>query len=786
MQSYHKVYKNGHEITPSLPFASLAELLEQHAHAFSDKEALVFLDVDSDTKQTITYHELFTTLKKLSHLLTAKYQMKKGDAIALHLGNSPFLLYFHLAAWINGFITVPLDLKRDTLERKLYKINTTQAKLIVGSGDPEERALQERLPDLSLLLEKELTSYSVELELPQTSLKEIALVLFTSGTTAHPKGVTLTAENILLNADGIADWLQITQRDRFFIVLPLHHINSTTMSMATFLKGGTIVLATRYSRTKFFKLMAENACTLSSIVPTICLDLLSEMDQFQLYKNQLSQVSRIQIGSAPVMQPDVKAFIAAYQIPLVQGYGSTETSLRVSGVKPWGIGNPLYEELVEINTIGSEQKWNNLTVLSPEDSELPEGEEGEICIRGPILTSGYLKDAESTKKAFMRGWFHSGDIGYWRMVGGEKQYFISGRAKEIIIKGGVNISPLSVEDALLKAFKEIKTCFIVGAIDPRFGEEVAAVIVFQPACREERRREILETLKSQKKKGLSNLSAYEMPGYLFITDEELLPKTSTGKVQRVVIRSFINAILHPIAQTETYTFRQLTPFDKDYLTQAITIHNTRWGKDLGIDRHTLEQAATHGILLGAIEKSSDNLKGVLFALQTTTDAIEKLSDEFKIYDSATSHLTLQTHKPSGDALLLVAITTEGEALSEEFPDETYHKLQQLAQKEITAYLPHDPVLNFHRKAKAGMEKGAEVLHVIPEGRVKDKASLGYSVIMKYPQLSETPTITSDASLGTQLLESSFMYAYDREIKHIYAYSRPAGFFQYLRALKKQG
>jgi long-chain acyl-CoA synthetase len=780
MLPHQELYKDGQKVDPTLPFASVVDLLTQHNASYPDKEAMVFIDVEAKAQKSYSYKDVYSMTASIAALLQ-NHGITKGDVIALHLSNCPEILLFHLAAWVIGAITVPLDLTRDSRDRKLFKLHTTNAKMLVTRSKQDGNDLQQNSPELILLALEDLvfqkdTSLSKGMTPDST-----ALILFTSGTTAHPKGVSLTLENLFLNADGIADWLKITEDDRFFIVLPLHHINATTMSLATILRGGTVVLASRYSKSQFFSLMAQNACTLSSIVPTICLDLLSEREQFTKWKHDLHQVSRIQIGSAPVVQKDVAAFVDMYKIPLVQGYGSTETALRVAGVTPWGEKEILFQTLIKENTIGKELKWNNLRIQLPSGKEAKELERGEVCIRGPVVTTGYYNDEEETAKAFYNGWFHSGDIGYWKELAGEKYYFIDGRSKEIIIKGGVNISPLAVEEAISSEFSEIKACFVVGIPDPRFGEEIAAVIIFHETCSRSRKREIKDILQSNRQtKKLPTLSAYESPLIVYDVSESLLPMTSTGKVQRVMIKAYVKDMRTSIAETETHLFRKLTPFDEAFVHQLVTIQE-RWGKNFSFSKQQAKESIANGVVIGAIEKRSEQVAGFILTLRVQKDAIEQLTESLKTYDQATSNLTLQAHDPNGDALLLVSVATQGKPFQEEIATDTYTQLLPQAKALIKEYVlsGRDPVLSLHMKPKAGMEKGAFPLHIIPHGRPIDKAAMGYSVIMQYPTLPTTITVNPDASLGVQLLEAAFQYAITQRVYHVYAYSRPAGFYKYL-------
>lgn len=768
--------KNGQVLKPTLPFSSISKLLENHAKHFGNKNALIFIDVDTDKKETYSYNDLLKKVQCLVDIFSNDYNLKKGDKIALHLGNTPLLLFSHFAAWTIGAITVPLDLKRDTDDKKVFKISSTKVKLILGSSS-DKNNFQGLMPEVDFLTDSEIEKHQKTQDLPSNDLSDPSLILFTSGTTANPKGVALTSRNIFLNADGIIDWLKITSSDIFYIVLPLHHINSTTMSMATILAGGTIVLSSRYTKTHFFQAIAENSCSLSSIVPTICLDLLSEEEQFKLHRSSLAQLSRIQIGSAPVVPSDVEKFHQLYQVPLVQGYGSTETALRVAGVSPWGLSDITFQELVAKNSIGGELKWNNLSIHDRDGKEARESEEGELCVRGPILTLGYLNDKNSTQHAFYEGWFHTGDLGYWKNINNKKQYFINGRAKEIIIKGGINISPLSIEDAILKSFPLVKTCYVVGAPDRRLGEEIAVVIVTKDTITDR----AAQQLKKDIQNNTESLSSYEKPRYVFIVKEHALPKTSTGKVQRVTIRSYVQHLLTPIFEDETSIIRQLTPFDEELLKTGLLIHNARWGNGLTIDNATLEEATAEGVVIGIINKQSNKLEGILFALKAKSDDIISLSEKYKTYDKATHNLTLKSNEPDGDSLLLVSVATNGEPFHVTAP-ENKDVLEKIAKDIIPIYLPHDPVISFHMKPKAGLARGASVLHIIPKGREADIASLGYSVIMQYDALRQEPVVNPRSPLGIQLLEASFLYGYRHSIKKIFAYSRPAGLLSYL--LKK--
>lgn len=530
------------------PYQSILQSIDSYSRKQPDKEAIIGMNEDCRDAPAISYKNLAEILRQSCDFFHDTLELKPGDAISVLMENETELLVINWAAWSSGLRTVPLDTKRDTLERKLYKLRLTEAKVLFVRTDQvdekETRRLKKKLPSVRIIeLSKEGQYFenvansreSTERSGNKRNLFDTpldldcdCLILFTSGTTSLPKGVRLTPRSLWANAAQIIHWLKITEDDRFHILLPLHHINSTTFSLATILAGGTVILSPRYSKSKFWKIMADKSATLSSIVPTIAYDLLSEQEAFKKNKSRLRQVSRIQLGSAPVQASVVLKFYSQYKIPLIQGYGSTETSLRCTGI-PYGLPENDYLAIAQSNTIGAEMLYNNVAVLDEHCRETAEGEDGEICIRGPVVTQGYLNDFEETEKAFLGGWFHSGDLGYWKQMYGQNMFFIKGRLKEIIIKGGVNISPLAIENAILKAFPAIEFCYALGFPQTRFGEEIGVIV--------NGTQQGLDTLqKAIEKRQIPSLKAYECPVVFLTVERRDLPRTSTGKIQRVIAR----------------------------------------------------------------------------------------------------------------------------------------------------------------------------------------------------------------------------------------------------------
>ncbi len=850
--------------------------------------------------------------------------------LAFAFENTPEVILLNLAAWQAGWCSVPLDTTRDTLERKIYKLKQSNCQLLFVRGGEtkadELTTIQQELPNLTIISvnsvqnlldfankhsldrqadatlvdrhpqlvsgssnsvktstlissptdqqpqstkqptlttsHQQLTTSSQQLT---TSSQSPALILYTSGTTALPKGAILTWNSLTANAESIADWLQFTSRDRWLVVMPLHHINSTTFSLTTLLSGGTIILVPKYSKSHFWSTLAKHACTGTSIVPTIAFDQLSETDQFDQHQANLHQLTRIQLGSAPVQPSSVKQFVDRFGIKLVQGYGQTETSLRSTGV-PYPSDEKQYQWAVESNTLGTELTYTNVTVLDEVGQELPANEVGEICVRGPIIMQQYLSNSEATAEAFAHNWFHSGDTGYWKEHEGQKFFFLKGRSKEIIKKGGVLISPLAIENAVLTQYSNLQQAYVIGIPDHRLGEQIGLIGVGEPGA-------VNRLIQASKTGQLTGLEAYEFPVAGLQLNDEDLPKTSTGKIQRVELRNLYAGKLleqyrtiassyhaklpsemsspklvsessnstkvsvlissptdqqpqstkQPILtashqqpatsnwqpatgnQQPTLTFRLLGPEESDLLEQAVNIDRQRWGVTLAGSKEQFIERATHGVLIGCID-DNQQLLGTISALrinQSDLDHAGKPQHWTSTWVGVTGKGTLITHNHKGDSLLLVAVASLGknsrhaELVSASSTDSRHPELvsgssnsvntptpisyhqpnpSPIDLAKITAYCQstQDPVLSFHYAPKGGLSKGARFVKLLPQARPTDHQALGYCVLIQYPVLDQSPTINTTASIGTQLIEAALLFAYQNELKNVFAYSRPVG------------
>ncbi|OGZ00751.1 MAG: hypothetical protein A3B13_00780 [Candidatus Liptonbacteria bacterium RIFCSPLOWO2_01_FULL_45_15] len=780
------------------PIKNLHEHIVSLAKRSPEKIALLSCDSEEKIFGEITYGELSRQVESAADYLR-KLSLKSGDRVALAFNNSAELLILSWAAWSTGIVTVPLDIKRDTGELHQYKIKLSNAKLLIAQQgvlkDSDRTYLQDiQIIDFPGLSAESLlkAGASVQAGLPKNAdtkterksdLSHEALILFTSGTTAHPKGAKLTLKNLIVNAQSIREWLDIKETDRFLVNLPLHHINSTTFCLATLLAGGSIAIPPTYSNSHFWRQVATTKTTITSIVQSILFDQLGRSDEFARVKNEL-KLNRIQIGSAPVVVQTLQEFRKKFHIPLYQGYGQTETALRVTGV-PMGLPESLYEKLIEENSVGSPMSWADIRITDKEGKILGENEEGELVVKGPAVMEGYLDSSDKlsvnpersrrmgNEPAFRDGYFLTGDIGFYKIIDGRQFFFLKGRKKEIIIKGGVNISPVAVENHLKNISGDIAQAYVVGIPDTRYGEEVGVVICWKKDVNEEiaKRR-----LKCALVFGTPLISAYETPKYISSILPEDLPTTSTGKVQRTILKNKMPfAQFEPIdtlVKTGAHKFLILNP-QSPYVSASHELYNNCW-QPLVMEKDKYKKDIGKQFIIIAVD-GQNKIAGQIALIRTNLGEQELLHTK---YDKL---LTPEVSHPQGKAFVCISICSAG------FKPKPVPSVVRVPDaEEVKKYLlaGNDPVYNFHQKTKGGQSEGAEFIDVIPNGRPEDKSSLGYTMLLKYPAPPENISIMNETPVSNQLIEAVLLIARDIGIKDVYAYSRPGGLAAYVSKSEK--
>lgn len=560
----HTFVKNGTVVSLNPPVGSVWQMLCTHADKQSTQTAIIAVDTLSEEIQLLTYQELLHLVIRCANYLYSKHHVRKGTHFGFAYDNRVEVLLLSLAGALLGATSVPLDSRRDVVDRMKYKLALTGARVFLthsrGSGrdawSKKIRQLRAQFPAIAVVefsddysLLDELTKYETDPIFPVVkSSEQVHVTLFTSGTTADPKGAQLTSANLLFNAHAIQQWLRMTQSDRFAAILPLHHINSTTFSLATLLASGTLVLFSEPPKERFWHFMSQYQITITSIVQRIVYDLLELPEAFESVRGHLA-LSRIQLGSDVVNPVAAEQFIEKFGVALHQGYGLTETSLRATGV-PMGLTREEYLMLVRRNSIGTCLEGANVTVLNEEGHEAREGETGEICIRGPIVMKGYLKNARATETAFAGGWFHTGDVGWYETIFNHRFFFYHSRAKEIIKKGGAMLSPAAIDRTMRRKYSELSDAVSFGFPDRDWGETVWMAVTFKDNIESHRRTEIIsEMVELGQKELIPGLPKFEAPVRILDWEiefpEQPLPRTSTMKVQRARLKEIVVARFPP-------------------------------------------------------------------------------------------------------------------------------------------------------------------------------------------------------------------------------------------------
>jgi acyl-CoA synthetase (AMP-forming)/AMP-acid ligase II len=340
--------------------------------------------------------------------------------------------------------------------------------------------------------------------------------LTTSGTTGTPKGVRLRADQVAWTADKIRMRHQLTPADRGLCVLPFFHINAPVVSLCTTLMaGGTVVMAPRFSRSRFWNWIEHEHITWASIVPTILAVLLQTERPTWLP----GSLRFVRTASAPLPLVQLKAFEKRFGIPVIETYGLSEAAATVAAnpvppeiYKPGSVGLPLGVDLRVCFPLDEEQPSLLLDV--------PDGDEGEICITGPSVIAQYDNGASAT--SFCGEWFRTGDLGHLDQDG---YLFITGRMKDVINRGGEKIAPREVEEILLE-HPLVKDAAVVPVPDPIYGQQAVAYIVYNDV-------EGGGPYAGLREHCAQKLSAYKIPSKFITVDE--LPRTRTGKIQRHLV-----------------------------------------------------------------------------------------------------------------------------------------------------------------------------------------------------------------------------------------------------------
>ena len=509
-----------------------AEFLTISSAVVPDREALVC----GDTR--ITYAEMASRVNRLANALQA-LGVQRGTAVAVMATNSPQYVETYYACAKLGATFVPLNYraKREELD---YMVNASEAHvLFVGERyldliaelrpkfvGVREYVCYERQSDGMRGYDELLASAPDDELFTEIDENDASLLMYTSGTTALPKGVVLTYLTLsvyVTNTMNPAD--PAAERDVTLLSVPIYHVAGATAIMSSIWGGRTLAILPQFEPEAWLKTVERERVTHSFVVPTM---LKRIMEHPQFGQRDHSSLKLITYGAAPMPYEVVRRACDVFECGLMNAYGQTESTSTLTYLGPDDHQIPKEEgpereqKLRRLRSVGRAMDDITVAIMDEKKEMLPPGEEGEICVAGTRIMREYHKQADETAQAIVDGWLHTGDVGY---LDEEGYLFITGRKKDLIIRGGENISAGEIED-VLEAHPKIEEAAVIGVPDAEWGEVVKAVVVLSPGEQAEA-EEIISHCKER-------LASYKAPAYVAFAPE--LPRNPLGKMLKTDLR----------------------------------------------------------------------------------------------------------------------------------------------------------------------------------------------------------------------------------------------------------
>lgn len=543
-----------------VPYRSVRHLLDNRAMESPDKPYLIHYDHEGK-REVFSYAAFNARVNQAANLLL-EFGVKRGDRVATIAFNHSDTVVIYFACWKIGAAVAPQNVAEDD-QRIAFILRNSQAVLALvreeyleraetiihgqeeGLGVPNIRRIVQvggtakaPYPHFQTLLAQQ--SENVEFE-DITSLDDESLLVYTSGTTGSPKGVVLTQYNMLVDAYGISSWQGLTGNQRFMCVLPIHHVNGTIVTLVTpMFVGASTVLNRAYSSRHFWERIATEKVNVVSVVPTL-LQFSCEFGDAQaaegksiygddIERADLSHFRHLICGAGTLAVSLTKRFEDQFGFPILHGYGLSESTCY-SCFLPIDLDWVTHQTWMQEHgypSIGCPISTNEMAIFDPTGNgqQLPAGERGEICIRGHNIMKHYYMRPDANAETFKFDWFRSGDEGFYlEDERGRPFFFITGRIKELINRGGVKFSPFDIEEVLLE-IPGVKVGLAIAFENDYYGEEVGAYIVAEEG---------------------TSVSAEDILGYCrermpfekspkVVVFGEDIPVTSTGKYQRLKLR----------------------------------------------------------------------------------------------------------------------------------------------------------------------------------------------------------------------------------------------------------
>ncbi|GAA4863792.1 AMP-binding protein [Pseudonocardia benzenivorans] len=505
---------------------TLRDLLDERTARTPEKTYLVYEDAEG-TITEFSYLEFSRRVDELAAGLAA-LGVGKGDRVTIHLRNSPEVLEAWFALATLGAVFVPSNVANTAGEIQHVVSYSGSVAVITQPlfADVVARAVAEcptvrhtlmarteTAPEGTLLLDDQRLAGATP---PDNGVgpDDVVEMIFTSGTTARPKGVLLTHANALHSGERSSRALLLDSSERCLTSLPVFHVNAQSLTVLSSLTvGGTAIVLEEYRATKFWDQVRAHKATQISLVAMQARTLLAQPPRDTDDQHDVRRV----FYALNITTDERDSFEKRYGVELVNGYGLSEamtlvTVAPVFGPKRWpSIGVPLHDRVVKL--------------VDAEGNEVPRGEVGEIVVQGRpgrTLMLGYHNDPEATARTLVDGWLHTGDNAY---VDEKGYFYFFDRGKDMIKRAGENVSTVEVESVLLD-HPEIVEAAVIGVVDPIRDEAVKAFVALAAGS--------TLTVEAIQEHCATRLARFKVPTIVEIRDE--LPKTSIGKIEKKLLR----------------------------------------------------------------------------------------------------------------------------------------------------------------------------------------------------------------------------------------------------------
>lgn len=463
---------------------------------------------------------------RLAAVLPA-HGVQPGDRVVVMMLNSPEVTAAFTAVWKIGAVIIPVTPMWTAREAR-YVLEDSGARFVITSPELAARLAEASagLPDFRAVLTIGATEVSGVTDIesaiadaaPFTPVLDcqagdLALLLYTSGTTGNPKGVMLSHDNLIFIADSVYQLNAQLGQVRGMHVLPLSHVYGVLMMNLGLRLGSSGRILKHFDARRVLETIEELGVQRLSLVPTMLTLLINQFNQDEQHYD-VSSLEAVGSGGAPLAEATRLEFERLFQCKVKQGYGLSESSGALTGYHS--------DDDYRVGSVGTPLPGVEMCVMDDARNMLPPGEIGELCSRGRHVMQGYYNNPAATNETIIDGWLHSGDVGY---LDAEGYVYITDRKKDLIIKGGENISPREIEEAIY-AHPAIAEAAIIGVPDAVYGENLVAVVALKPEARLTT-EELLAHLKQ-------HVTKFKLPSEIIWLDA--LPKGSTGKILKRALR----------------------------------------------------------------------------------------------------------------------------------------------------------------------------------------------------------------------------------------------------------